>query len=254
MENTAPGRDSGPGGGFRIPVPGPWTQRVYTPHCSANMVYATGPGVRDYQSDPDAMCTGASATCPDGETSFWVFQRPMGADNRATRESFERAGTVCRGPNEPNESEPPSISLERIIDEARALAPVPTFVIEPGAKTYVNVPTNFAADVGPVTVDVTLLGVTIPVEFTPGDVTWNFGDGGTATGVGVRNASVGQSDAVEHRYARSGEYGVTMSVGYDVRVIIPTGDPLTLPTPIERTAQAQTLPVGEIQSVVTEVD
>src|SRR5690606_28190236 len=79
-EQTGPGSP----GGTKIYVPGPWTQRVYTPHCPPNMVYATGDGVRDYQFDPDVMCTGAFANCPDGEIRMWVFERPMNANNRAT--------------------------------------------------------------------------------------------------------------------------------------------------------------------------
>lgn len=250
--------DSSPGtiGAIRINVPGPWTQRVHVPYCPANLVRHTGPGVRDYVMDPADMCLGVSSCPADDDFRYWVFERRMGANNQAVDEEggFDRGGVVCRGIDDPDESEPPTISLAQIIDAARALAPTPTFVIEPAAKSYVNVPTNFAADVEPVTVNVTLLGITVPVEFTPGDVTWNFGDGRSGSGVGVRNASVGQAGAVEHAYARSGEFDVSLSVGYSVRVIIPTGDPITLPTPITRTAAPQSLPVGEIQSVVTEVD
>lgn len=256
VEETETGSTPGSVGSIRVPVPGPWTQRVHVPYCPANLVRATGPGVSDWVMDPDDMCTGVSSCPDDGDFRYWVFERRMGANNRAVDEEagFDRGGVVCRGIDDPTESEPPAISIAQIIDAARAMAPTPTFVIQPAAKSYVNVPTNFAADVEPVTVNVTLLGLTIPVEFTPGDVTWNFGDGQSGTGVGVRNASVGQSGAVEHVYARSGDYNVSLSVGYDVRVIIPTGDPITLPTPITRTAAPQALPVGEIQSVVTQVD
>src|SRR5690606_41626209 len=66
--------------GTKIYVPGTWTQRVYTPHCPPNMVYATGDCVRDYQFDPDVMCDGAFANCPDGEIRMWVFARPTNAN------------------------------------------------------------------------------------------------------------------------------------------------------------------------------
>ncbi|GAA3546327.1 hypothetical protein AFL01nite_30210 [Aeromicrobium flavum] len=241
-------------GGTRIFVPGPWTQRVLVPYCPANLVRATGRGMREYEMDDD-MCMGAVSTCPDPEDRrWWVFERPMNADNVATEDGFSRGGVVCRGAADPSEAEPPTITVEQIMDQARARAPRPTFVIEPAAKSYVNVPTNFAAQVAPATVNVELLGFTIPVEFTPGDATWRFGDGGSDTGVGVRNASVGQSGAVEHVYARSGDYDVSVTVGYDVRIIVPTGDPITLPTPISRAAAPQSLTVGEVQSVVTGVD
>jgi len=247
----------GVGGGTTISVPGPWTQRIYVPYCPPNLVRATGPGVRDYVSDPDVMCQGAGlgeVGCPEDQRRWWVFERRMGADNLSTEDGFRRGGAVCRDTRPSDESEPPTITVGDIMDKARALAPTPTFVIEPAAKSYVNVPTNFAANVEPVTVDVVVLGFTIPVDFVPGDVSWNFGDGASATGLGVRNASVGQSGAVEHAYARSGDYDVTVTVGYTARINVPDGEPIVMPTPISRTAAPRALTVGEIQSVVTEVD
>ncbi|MCD9154985.1 PKD domain-containing protein [Aeromicrobium duanguangcaii] len=254
-QNGTPGGTPGVGGGTKISIPGPWTQRIYVPACDANSVRATGPGVSDYETVGDVLCTHFEASCPgDGTNRWYVYERPMGADNRATRENFTSEGTVCRSRPDPSESEPPTITVGDIMDKARALAPTPTFVIEPAAKSYVNVPTNFAANVEPVTVNVVVLGFTIPVDFVPGDVTWSFGDGTSDTGLGVRNASVGQADAVEHAYTRSGDYNVGVTVGYTARINVPNGEPIVMPTPISRTAAPQALTVGEIQSVVTEVD
>lgn len=248
-----PGSGGG-GGGGSITVPGPWTQRIYVPACDINSVTATGPGIDDYETVNDVLCMRFGESCPaEDENRFIVFERRIGANGRALEDGFRNEGTVCRGPNEPDESQPPTISVAEIVDRARALAPTPTFVIEPAGATYVNIPTNFAAQAEAVTVNVTVLGFTIPVEFTPGDVTWRFGDGGTGSGLGVRNADVGQAGAVEHSYARSGEYDVSLSVAYAVRINLP-GGPLEIPTPITRTAAPQALEVGEIQSVVTEVD
>lgn len=254
---TQPGTGGTPGtggpGGGTITVPGPWTQRIYVPACDINSVTATGDGIDDYETVGDVLCT-RFGNCPaEDESRFYVYERNIGANGRATEDGFRNEGTVCRGPDEPNESEPPTITVDEIIDRARALAPTPTFVIEPGNGTYVNIPTNFAAQVEPVTVNVTVLGFTIPVEFTPGDVRWSFGDGVSGSGVGVRNADVGAAGAVEHSYARSGDYNVGLSVAYNVRINLPTG-PIEVPTPINRTAAPRGLAVGEIQSVVTEVD
>lgn len=249
---TTPG---GGNGGTQISVPGPWTQRVYVPACDRNSVTATGPGVGDYETVNDVLCTAFDAACPaDEDRRYYVFERRMGPDNRARDDNFSANGSVCRSINDPDETQPPTITVDQIIDQARALAPTPTFVIEPGDRTYVNVPTNFAADVAPVTVNVEVLGFTIPVEFTPGDVTWSFGDGGSGSGVGIRNASVGQSGAVEHAYVRSGQHAVSVTVAYDARIFVPNGDPITFDTPITRSSAPQSLEVGEIQSVVTQVD
>lgn len=245
----------GGNGGTQISVPGPWTQRVYVPFCDQNSVTATGPGVSDYETVNDVLCPAFAESCPaEDDRAYRLFSRPMGADNRAIRENFESGGRVCRSINSPDESEPPTITVDQIIDSARALAPTPTFVIEPEDRTYVNVPTNFAADVAPVTVNVEVLGFSIPVEFRPGDVTWTFGDGGSGSGVGIRNAAVGQSGAVEHAYVRSGQHQVSVTVAYEAQIFVPNGDPITFDTPITRTSAPQGLEVGEIQSVVTEVD
>lgn len=252
-EQGNPGGGGG-GGGGAISVPVPWTQRVYVPNCADNSVRATGPGVRDYETINDVLCTAFDAQCPvDGEYSYRVFERAMGADNRATEDNFSSAGITCRGSDEPNESEPPTITTEDIIERALALAPTPTFVIEPADRSYVNIPTNFAAEAQATTVTVDILGFQIPVEFTPGTVTWSFGDGRSGSGIGVEGAAVGQSGAVEHAYARSGAFDVSVSVAYTVRITTPAG-PIDMPAPIDRTSAPQTLEVGEIQSVVTEVD
>lgn len=249
------GDGSTPGSGpITIAVPGPWTQRVYVPNCDINEVRATGRGVGDYETVADVLCGGWTSCSAEEDNSYRVFERAMGADNRATEDHFSSAGTVCRSAPDPSESEPPTVSVADIMDRARALAPTPTFVIEPATKSYVNVPTNVAAEATALTVNVTVLGFTVPVEFTPGDVRWSFGDGGTATGVGIRNADVGESGAVEHVYGRSGDYAVTVTVDYDARILIPGGTPITFPTPIARTSAPQGLEVGEIQSVVTQVD
>lgn len=252
--NGNPGTGGNNGGGGAIRVPVPWTQKVFVPYCSDNSVRATGRGVGDYETVGDVLCTGFGSCPADDEYRYRVFERSMGPDNLATEDNFRSAGVVCRGRDEPNESEPPTITTEDIIERARALAPTPTFVIEPADRSYVNIPTNFAAEAEAARVTVELLGYSIPVEFTPGDVTWSFGDGSSGSGVGVRNASVGQSGAVEHAYARSGEFSVSVTVGYTARIFVPNGPPIDMPTPIDRTSAPQALEVGEIQSVVTEVD
>jgi len=252
--NGSGGSGGGDPSGVSVPIPGPWTQRIHVPYCPANLVSATGRGAREYTMIDD-MCTPASSTCGDepGVFRYWIFSRRMNAQNQAIEDGFDRSGPVCRGPDETDESQPPTITIGEIREMAEALAPTPSFVIEPGTGTYVNIPTNFAAQAEAVTVTVNVLGFSIPVDFTPSDVSWSFGDGTSGSGEGVRGASVGQAGAVEHSYARSGAYDVTVTVAYDMQINLPTG-PVTFPTPISRSAPARALDVGEIQSVVTEVD
>lgn len=252
-EDQGEGPSEGSVGGIKVPVPGPWTQRVYVPACDINSVRATGRGVGDYETVGDVLCTKWSSCPADDDNRYFVYERAMGADNRATEENFSSGGSVCRSSPDPSESQPPTISVADIMERARALAPTPTFVIEPANNSYVNIPTNFAAQMAPVTVNVTVLGLTVPVEFVPGDARWSFGDGGSATGAGIENAAVGQSGSVEHVYARSGNYDVAVTVPYNARILIPGGDPIVFPTPIERAAAPQALEVGEIQSVVTNI-
>ena len=99
---------------------------------------------------------------------------------------------------------------------------------------------------------VTLLGVTIPLRWTPTSTAWSFGDGVAATGNGVPDADLGAPGAIEHSYGRQGSYAITTTTNYDLTFLLPGQAVQTIqlsspPSP------PVTLPVREIASLVSYV-
>jgi hypothetical protein len=114
----------------------------------------------------------------------------------------------------------------------------------------VNLPNNYFAEAPSQTVPVVVLGETIPVTFTVTDVTWDFGDGGTANGEGIKDAGLHQAGAIEHEYASQGSYDIIAKSEMTVSFTIPGGGAQQLPGALEVPSATQTLPVGEIQTRV----
>lgn len=238
----------GNGGDHATPVdtggdtePQPWKEHRYVPACSFN-----GP-----ERGGDVMCGVAANSCPEDRDiryqHWWRWVYPDGH-----KDGWQFAGTECRGPDEPKETEP-AITPETVVDQARASAPDSEVHVQPEGRTYVNVPTNFYADGDAVTVPVSVFGNPIPVRFAPSSFEWDFGDGGTGTGPGVADAEVGQDGAVEHAYERSGEFGVTLTRTFTISFTLPDGSTHTVPGEVSSTSAPYPLQVGEVQSVVQDV-
>jgi len=223
---------------------GPWTEEHLVPACMHSSL----------GQNEDVMCAGATTSCPEeGDTRWRVYERLV--DQDGPRSDWAYAGTRCEGPETSGGVQEPEVTRQDVVDSAYAAAPVPDFVIEPADESYVNVPTNFAAtgDDAPVTVTVHPLGIAIPVTFTPTSYQWDFGDGATGSGHGVRHADVGAAGAVEHAYAASGSYDVTLTRVYTISFTLPGGGSVSIPGEVSRSSEPQTLDVGEIQSTVTGV-
>lgn len=234
---TNPPRPDVPGGSTQIWVD-PLEYR-YVVNCSVN-----GPNNPD-----DALCTGAIAACDDGEIQFRVYTRERGSDD-----PWRGGALLCRGADDPDPNRP--LTVNDVYDEVVELAPLPTITVEPATKTYVNVPTNVSTEdgsFGPFTAELDELPISISVTFTANGFRWNFGDGGTAQGAGVAGAQVGQAGAVEHLYRRSGTYQITLERTYAAAVTV-GGQTIDIQAPITNTSAPYALQVGELQSVVTEVD
>lgn len=241
------GSGGGQGDGNNDPVytvPGPWTEYRYVPTCSANAP----------EGGADALCGAAVMSCPDdGDIRFWVYARTAYPDNREPTD-WRRVRTECRGADEVPEDGPPVITEWMIREAAEAAAPETVVHAEPVATSYVSVPNNFYVDSAPTNTTVTLIGIQIPVSYTPTTFTWSFGDGTSGSGAGVRRAAVGAAGAVEHEYRRQGTYGVTATRGFTVVATLPGGETLTIDVPVTSTSDPYELEVGEIQSLVTKVD
>jgi hypothetical protein len=234
-----------PGGDPVYTVPVPYTEYRYVIACSINS-----------PSNPDdVMCTGATAGCDDGEMRYRVYTRERNADGSlADGAGWDARGSLCRGPDDPPEGGPEQITTVDISERAEEAAPESVVHVQPGDKSYVNVPTNFFAGTGTTDASVTVLGTQVDLQFDPAGYEWNFGDGGSAGGAGVKNAAVGAADAVEHGYQRRGEYGITLTRSFTVTYQIAGGPTGRLPSPVSSTSEEYPLQIGEVQTVVTRVD
>ena len=158
-------------------------------------------------------------------------------------------------PCAPTEEEPgdpparPQVTTEMVVEAALVTAPANPPHVEPGNVSYVNIPNNYWTESPTVNDSVTLLGRTIPLVWTPTGTTWNFGDGGSATGDGVENAAVGAPGAIEHSYARQGSYDITTATTYNLSFVLPGQGAQTIALTAPPSPPV-TLPVREIQTVV----
>jgi PKD domain len=219
---------------------GPTYEYDKVPACMAN-----GPG----EDGNDALCGAATMSCDPGELRWMVYRRIEGGDG-----PWESLGTQCLGPGEDVVPPEPEVTEADVVDAAEAAAPDSEVHVEPATESYVNVPNNFYADSDAQTVTLEVLGEAIAVQFAPQRYAWDFGDGGTATGAGVEGAKVGSAGAVEHRYRRGGEYGITLTRTFTVSFTLPSGEAVTVPGDISSTSDPYPLSVGEVQSVVTDVE
>lgn len=227
-------------------LPKPYKEYRYVPACSQNSVDLGG----------DNLCGGAIYTCPDdGDIRYRVYTLQHDANGDvADGADFEYVGTLCRGADDPPEGGPVQITTADIREEASKVAPVTTVHVEPGNRSYVNVPTNFYADSAGQDASIQILGQTIGLRFEPSGYTWTYGDGSTGSGAGVKNAPVGGPGAVEHAYVRSGDVDITLTRTFAVTFTLPGGQTGTLPAPgVSNTSEPYPLEIGEIQTVVTRV-
>lgn len=223
---------------------GPFYQYKYVVNCMANSP----------DNPVDVICAGAKAGCADDEIRYRVYRREVNrAGNTVGRGLWDFQDSECRGLDDPNGVVQPQVTGPMVLEEARRTAPEPNAHVEPNGETYVNVPNNFYADADDTEHTVTLFGNAITISFQVSGVTWDFGDGGTASGNGVKNADVDQPGAVEHEYVRQGSYEVTASTSITVVFTLPDGRTVTLPDAISQTSEPVTLQVGEIQTTVNDV-
>jgi len=219
--------------------PPPVYEHYYTPACSVN---GPPPG------DPNALCQGAISICEArGGEGTAIYMRHYRRE--VPGGTWESMGSECRGPDDPVEEEPEA-TPEMVLDEAYAEAPRPTALVQPGTRSYVNIPNNYYADAPGETITVNVLGNPIEVTFTVNEISWEFGDGATATGEGVKDAAPGAAGAVEHAYVRQGDYTITANSTVGVQFTLPNGQSVNQSDAFQFGSEPVVLPVGEIQTRV----
>ena len=161
--------------------------------------------------------------------------------------------TPC-APADPEEpAQAPVITAAMVSAAARVLAPVNPPHVEPGTVSYVNIPNNYWAAPPAVDNSITLLGVTIPLQWRPTSTTWSFGDGSTATGNGVQGADLAAPGTVEHAYRRQGSYDISTTTNYNLTFVLPGGGAQTIAVTSPPSAPV-TLPIREIQTLTSYVN
>ncbi len=237
---------------FRVPVP--YTIYRYTPACSANDT-PQGDDPKAAVTGADALCGQAVYTCPqDDAIRYRVSTMKMTADGKSDGEWEDRTNTVCRGADEPAEGGPVQITEKMIHDEAVKKAPTSVVHVEPETKSYVNVPTNFYAETKTETATLSIFDQPIEIRFAPSSYRWKFGDGGNNEGAGIEAAKVGQNGAIENVYQRIGDYSVNLTRSFAVTYTLPNGTSGALASPLSNTSAPYRLGIGEVQSVVTDVN
>jgi hypothetical protein len=235
------GSDSGSTGGGG--PSGPVYEDYYTPACSFNGPPGQG---------GDVMCMGATSICDTQGQPDALYMQHWQREVFPDQGTWKLVGSECRGPNEPTTT-PPVVTEQMVVDAAYAAAPKPAAMVQPGTRSFVNIPNNYYADAQDQTVDVNVLGNTIAVTFKVESVSWDFGDSTSGEGVGAKDARVGAPGAVEHAYARQGDYSITATTSLGVQFTLPTGQQVNTPGAIEMTSPAVVLPVSEIQTRVDSV-
>jgi hypothetical protein len=160
--------------------------------------------------------------------------------------------TPCAPTDDPKPGEPPAkprVTTEMVVEAARLTAPTSPPHVEPGTVSYVNIPNNYWTESPTVRDSVTVVGKTIPLVWTPTGTTWDFGDGGSATGDGIQGADVGAPGAIEHSYARQGSYDISTTTTYNLSFVLPGQGAQTISLTAPPSPPV-TLPVREIQTVV----
>ena len=127
----------------------------------------------------DAMCMAADSVCKSQGHPGDLFMQHW--RQQITRRSAPGNTSKCLPRRRRPGRASAGTTVEQLLDQAYAAAPKPTAVVQPGTRSYVNLPNNYYADAPTQTIPVVVLGQTIPVTFTVTDVRWDFGDGGSAT-------------------------------------------------------------------------
>ena len=124
-------------------------------------------------------------------------------------------------PDGPEAPAAPVITTQMVTEAAKVTAPVSPPHVEPGNRSYVNIPNNYWTDAPHGEHLDHPARAADPAALDADQHHWSFGDGATATGNGVKGADVGAADALEHSYTRQGSYDISTTTNYDLTFVLP---------------------------------
>jgi hypothetical protein len=226
---------------------GTFTGTTTTTHTTHGTSGSSGSGYTGTGYTGTGSSSGSGATGEDGETGVRMecgaYLGSTFVHSACPTDQASAAAKVGR------RAARPQVTTEMVTEAARVTAPTSPPHVEPGTVSYVNIPNNYWTESPTVRDSVTVVGQTIPLVWTPTSTTWDFGDGGSATGDGVEGADVGAPGAVEHSYARQGSYDISTTTTYNLTFVLPGQGTQTI-TLTAPPSPPVTLPVREIQTLV----
>jgi len=177
---------------------------------------STGPTIARFTFSPtnptinqDVSFNGSSSTVTNG-TFAWDFGDGQTGTGVTTTHRYVRAGTFTITLSVTSDTRATSTS-SRTINVSATLPPT--------TAAFTFSPTNPAINQDVIFTAVAITGPGIPGGGVAGTFTWDFGDGGTATG-----------SPVTHRYARGGTYTVSLRVTTDAGLAATTSRAITIST------------------------
>ena len=177
---------------------------------------STGPTIARFTFSPtnptinqDVSFNGSSSTVTNG-TFAWDFGDGQTGTGVTTTHRYVRAGTFTITLSVTSDTRATSTS-SRTINVSATLPPT--------TAAFTFSPTNPAINQDVIFTAVAITGPGIPGGGVVGAFTWDFGDGGTATG-----------SPVTHRYARGGTYTVSLRVTTDAGLAATTSRAITIST------------------------
>jgi len=192
---------------------------------------STGPTVARFTFSPtnptinqDVSFNASSSTVSNG-TFVWDFGDGQNGGGVTTTHSYARAGTFTVTMTVTSDTRATSTS-SRTINVSATLSPT--------TATFTFSPTNPTLNQDVIFMAAANTGPGIPGGGVAGTFSWDFGDGGTATGA-----------TVTHRYARGGTYTVTLRVSTEAGLAATTSRTITIST---------TLPTGSANFTFSPTD
>ena len=177
---------------------------------------STGPTIARFTFSPtnptinqDVSFNGSSSTVTNG-TFAWDFGDGQTGTGVTTTHRYVRAGTFTITLSVTSDTRATSTS-SRTINVSATLPPT--------TAAFTFSPTNPAINQDVIFTAVAITGPGIPGGGVVGAFTWDFGDGGTATG-----------SPVTHRYTRGGTYTVSLRVTTDAGLAATTSRAITIST------------------------
>ena len=125
----------------------------------------------------------------------------------------------------------PQITTQMVTDAAQVVAPTSTPHVEPGTRSYVNIPNNYWTEAPHGAHQRHRARPGDPADLDPDRDHLGLRRRGGRHGQRHRGCRAGRGRAVEHAYLRQGSYAITTSTTYNLTFVLPSTEPRRSPSP-----------------------